>query len=237
MQQNGQKTALVTGATKGMGRSIARMLAAEGYHLFITARSEADLRDLKRNLLEAHSDRVVHYAVCDCADKEQVIALINAADEVFDELDVLVNNVGIYRQVSLLEETPLDFELQWQVNVATAYLLSRHFGRKMRNSRKGHVFNITSTASRKPVPEAGSYTVTKYALAGLNAVLRAELGVYGVKVTEIIPGATLTASWEGVDVQESRFVAADDIAEAIRACLRMSGGANIDEIVLKPVAG
>ena len=139
-------------------------------------------------------------------------------------------------QVSLLEETQIDFEVQWQVNFMTAYTLSRHFGKKMRDRGSGHIFNISSIASRRPVAAAGSYTVTKYALAGLNAVLRTELGAYGVKVTEIIPGATLTASWEGADVQEDRFVAADDIAEAIRVCLRMSGGANIDEIVLKPVA-
>jgi 3-oxoacyl-[acyl-carrier protein] reductase len=236
MQRNGQKTALVTGATKGMGRSIVGMLAAEGYHLFITARSEADLMDLKRNLLEAHPGVIVHHAVCDCADQQQVAALIRAVDEVFAQLDVLVNNVGIYRQVSLLEETLTDFELQWQVNFRTAYTLSRHFGKKMRDLGSGHIFHISSVASRKPVAAAGSYTVTKYALAGLNAVLRTELGAYGVKVTEIIPGATLTASWEGVDVQEDRFVAADDIAVAIRACLQMSGGANIEEIVLKPVA-
>ena len=236
MERNDQKTALVTGATKGMGKSIAAMLAAEGYHLFITARHEADLIALKTDLLQACPGITVHYAVCDCADRQQVNNLISAADQVFEELDVLVNNVGIYRQVSLLEETQQDFEQQWQVNFATAHALSRHFGRKMRNRGKGHIFHISSIASRKPVAAAGSYTVTKYALAGLNAVLRAELGAYGVKVTEIIPGATLTASWDGTDVQEDRLVAAADIAEAIRVCLRMSGGANIDEITLRPVA-
>src|SRR5690606_23562417 len=117
----------------------------------------------------------------------------------------------------------------------TAYTLSRHFGKKMRNRGKGHIFNISSIASRKPVAEAGPYTVTRYALAGLTAVLRMELGAYGVKVTEIIPGQTLTASWEGLVVDKNRFVAAKDIAEAVRVCLCMSGGANIDEMVVKPV--
>src|SRR5690606_15965230 len=108
--------------------------------------------------------------------------------------------------VSILNETDADFRDQLNLNYRAPHLICRAIGRLMRDQRRGHIINITSIASREPVPEAGSYTVTKYALMGLTHVLREELRGYGVHVTEIIPGSTLTSSWEGTDIPAERFV-------------------------------
>ncbi|SEN36765.1 hypothetical protein SAMN05216436_11535 [bacterium A37T11] len=227
------KLALVTGATKGMGLAISRMLAAEGFHLVLSARSYLDLDVLKNELENRHGVRVYPY-VCDFLEYSELVRMVDEVMAIFKNLDVLVNNVGIYRQVSLLDESDSDFYDQWQVNFKTAYYLCKQIGKSMRARKSGHIFNISSIASREPVVAAGSYTITKFAVAGLTAVLRLELAPYGVKVTEVIPGSTLTASWDGEQVEKDTFILPEDVASAVRACLLMSKGAHVNEIIIKP---
>jgi short-subunit dehydrogenase len=107
----------------------------------------------------------------------------------------------------------------------------------MREQKSGYIINICSIAALSPVAEAGSYTVTKFALHGLTKVLRLELMRHNVKVTAILPGSTLTSYWEGTTLPEDCFVAAEDIANAVMYCLNTKGGANPDEIVISPLSG
>jgi short-subunit dehydrogenase len=105
----------------------------------------------------------------------------------------------------------------------------------MREEASGHIFNICSVASKQIVENAGSYSVTKGALLSLNNVFRDELSKYNVKVTAVLPGSTLTASWQGTDIPADRFVQPEDIAETIYHVLKLSSGANVDEITIRPV--
>jgi len=102
---------------------------------------------------------------------------------------------------------------------------------------EGHIFNICSIAALTPVVEAGTYSVTKFALLGLTKVMRLELQAHNVKVTAVIPGSTLTSSWDGVKVDKNVMVMPEDIASAVVNIYNMSPGANVDEIVIKPVNG
>jgi len=237
MPKHTNQTALITGATKGMGLAIAKRLAQLGYHLVLVARDAQALNEIKTRL-EADNPGVTVYAVdCDFSDEIQLHKLLQWIDEQAHDLDILVNNVGIFRPVSLLDETDDDFTQQLRINYQTPHLLARAVGRNMRRNGKGHIFNISSIASRKPIASAGTYTVTKYAVAGLTHVLRDELRQYGVKVTEIIPGSTLTSSWEGTTIPHERFVLPEDIAEAVATCLSLSDGALVEEWVVTPTFG
>ena len=111
------------------------------------------------------------------------------------------------------------------------------YGKTMLAARKGHFFNICSVAALNPVVAAGSYSVTKYALLGLTKVMRLEMQDHGVKVTAIIPGSTLTDSWKDVQVDKNSMVLPEDIASALINIYNMSAGANVDEIIIKPVKG
>jgi short-subunit dehydrogenase len=122
-------------------------------------------------------------------------------------------------------------------NLMPAYELYRYFGKTMIAARSGHIFNICSVASLNPIAEAGIYSVTKYALLGLNKVMRLEMQQHGVKVTAIIPGSTLTDSWKGMVVEKDQMVLPEDIASAIINIYKMSAGANVDEMIIKPVTG
>lgn len=231
------KTAVITGATKGIGLAIAEEFARNGCNLLLLARHEKTLADVKRRLAAAHPGISIGCFACDFALTDELDKAVNWLMNTPKTIDILVNNVGIYRSVSILDESTEDFDAQMKVNYYTPHQLSRVIGNKMRQQQEGHIFNISSIASRHPVADAGTYTVTKYALSGLTHVLRAELQPYGVKVTEVIPGSTLTSSWEGTDIPASRFVLPIDIAQGIMLCLGMSEGANVDELVIKPKFG
>ncbi|KQC00353.1 SDR family oxidoreductase [Pedobacter sp. Hv1] len=225
--------AVITGATKGIGRAIALKLASHGYNLALCARTEKDLEVLKEEL--AHANVKVFTMVADCSNKTAVLAFCKFASSSFDQVDVLVNNAGVFLPGSLLDEPDEAFEKQQRLNVYSAYYFSKHFGKMMRELRSGHIFNICSIASVQTIDNAGSYSVTKAAMYSLNNVLRKELAQYNVKVTAILPGSTLTASWEGTHLPPEQFVQPEDIANSLYSILNLSSGVNVDELILKPL--
>lgn len=227
------KNAVITGATKGIGRAIALKLAQHGYNLAICARTGSDLISLQKEL-EPMGVKVVAI-VANCSIKADVHLLFEKVTSVFNTIEILVNNVGVFLPGSILDESDESFELQQQLNVNAAYYCAKYFGKRMREQRSGHLFNICSIASREVIENAGAYTVTKTALLSLNNVLRKELSSHNVKVTAILPGSTLTASWAGTTISADKFVQPEDIANALYAILNLSGGVNVDEIVLTPL--
>ncbi|WP_316818756.1 SDR family oxidoreductase [Pedobacter nyackensis] len=225
--------AIITGATKGIGKAIAIRLAEHGYNLAICARNSQELERFADDLRYTGAKILIWQA--DCSIKEEVYAFCNAVKEQMGTVDVLVNNVGTYLPGSLLDEADDVLQKQLDLNLNAAYYVSKYFGKMMRECQKGHIFNICSIASKAVVENGGSYSVTKSALLSLNDVLRAELSKYNVKVTAILPGSTLTSSWEGTDIPAERFVQPEDIASALYTILNLSKGVNVDEIVLKPL--
>ena len=229
--------AIVTGATKGMGLAISKHLAANNYNLALCARNAAELQDLKDQLSAEYPGVTVIVLPTDCGKPDNVSRFAEFVSSQFDFVDVLVNNAGLFMPAKLMEEGDDDLALQMQVNVFCPHFLSKYFGRRMQQAGKGHIFNICSISSLKPTVTAGSYSISKVALLGLTKVLRDELMSSGVKVTAVLPGSTLTGSWEGTTIPASRFVDPEDIARSVIACLNMSPGANVDEIIIRPLKG
>ena len=225
--------AVITGATKGIGKAIAVKLAENGYDLAVCARNNAELEALAAEL--EYTGVKVFYAAADCSVKEEVYQFCEAVNREFNSIDVLVNNAGVFIPGVLLDEEDNDFEQQQLLNVNAAYYLSKYFGRVMRQQGRGHVFNVCSVASKEIIENAGSYCVTKSALLSLNNVLRQELSKYNVKVTAILPGSTLTSSWEGTTIPPERFVQPEDIAHTLYTILNLSSGVNVEEIMIKPL--
>ena len=231
------KNALITASTKGMGRATAIALAKEGISLALCARNGNDLDAFKNELLKMNSDIQVFTSVTDVSDKQQLLAFAEGAEKALGTISIIVNNAGMYEHQSILDDNDGALQKQINTNLAPAYELYRYFGNKMKAAREGHIFTICSVASLNPIAEAGTYSVTKYALLGLNKVMRTEMQPYGVKVTAIIPGSTLTDSWKGMDVDKDKMVLPEDISSAIVNIYKMSAGANVDEIVIKPAYG
>lgn len=231
------ENALITGATKGIGRAIAFAFAKQGLNLAICSRNSEDLAQITHELLQLNPSIQIITRITDCSIKQQVIDFAAYAQQQLGFINVLVNNVGVFEYSSILDDDDQAFTRQMNTNVMPAYELYRYFGKSMQAARKGHIFNICSIASVAPVATAGTYGVTKAALYSLSNIMRLEMQEHGVKVTAILPGSTLTESWAGTDLNPDRFVAADDVASAIMSCYNMSSGANVDEVVIKPVLG
>jgi len=122
-------------------------------------------------------------------------------------------------------------------NLYSAYHLSRALLPGMISNGHGHIFNMCSIASKIAYPNGGSYSISKFALLGFSKVLREELKEKGIKVTSILPGATWSNSWAGVDLPKDRLMEAEDIAIAVWGALQMSPSAVMEEIILRPQLG
>jgi short-subunit dehydrogenase len=231
------KNSLITGATKGMGRSIAIAFAKEGINLAICSRNEKDLAEFKQELLEINPQIKVVALPSDGSVKEQLLQFAGAAQQQLGFISIIVNNLGMFDPSSILNEDENAFGKQLNTNLMPTYHLYRYFGKTMMEKREGHIFTICSVAALNPIAEAGTYSVTKFALLGLSKVMRLEMQPYNVKVTAVIPGSTLTNSWKDADVDKDQFVSPDDIASAIVNIYKMSTGANVDEIIIKPASG
>jgi short-subunit dehydrogenase len=219
------KNALITGATKGMGHAIAIAFAREGVNVAICSRS-ADDPAIK-----------VLAIVADGSKKDELLRFAASAEQELGFISIIINNLGIYQNSSILDDKEDTFNHLINTNLMPAYLLYRYFGKKMMAARDGHIFNICSVAAFNPVVGAGMYSVTKAALLSLNNIMRLEMQEHGIKVTAVIPGSTLTNSWKGMEVDKNAMVMPEDIASAIINIYKMSAGANVDEIIIKPVGG
>jgi 3-oxoacyl-[acyl-carrier protein] reductase len=228
--------AVITGATKGMGLAIARTLAAAGYDLAICARDPRELETLSLDLNRAFGTEV-YWMKADLSRKEEVMAFAAFVLEHFPAPGVLIHNAGLYVPLSLLQEEEGDMEKQFQTNLYAPYYLTRALASGMQEQKSGHIFTICSTASKEPVPGAGSYTMSKFALYAFTLCLREELKGTGIKVTAVLPGATFTDSWKGTAIPKEYFLDPMDIAGAILHTLQLPPSANTDEILMRPAQG
>ncbi len=229
--------AIITGATKGIGRSIAENLAKEGYNLLVNARNVEDLEKMKNDFAEKYPDISIITSVTDMSVKSEVTAFVNLANTTLNSIDVLVNNAGVFIPGSVQEEAAGSLEKMIETNLYSAYYLSKGLLSKMIAQQSGHIFNICSIASKIAYPNGGSYSISKFAMLGFSKVLREELKDKGIKVTAILPGATWSNSWDGVDLPESRLMQANDVSTALIAALKMSKSAVMEEIILRPQLG
>jgi short-subunit dehydrogenase len=131
-------------------------------------------------------------------------------------------------------ETEDAFETMMDLNLYSAYYLTQSLLPLMIAQQKGHVFNMCSIASIMPY---GAYAVSKHALLGFSRVLREEVKDKGIRVTAIMPGATYTASWDGTELPQERFMKAEDIAQSLWDIYQLSQQTVVEEIVLRPQLG
>lgn len=232
------KTAVITGATKGIGKAIAEMFLRKGFSLAICARTQSDLDFLEKQWQREFPLQKVLTRAVDMGDKDAVKSFGAAVLEHFPEgSDVLVNNAGLFFPGNLADEPEGRLEELMQVHVFGAYYLSRVFLPKMKEKKAGHIFNICSVASLHAYPNGGAYGIAKYALMGFTDNLRQELMGDNIKVTAVTPGAVWTDSWKNSGFAEERLMDVADVAKMIEATYDLSGRANVDNIVIRPQLG
>ncbi|EOZ95045.1 putative oxidoreductase [Indibacter alkaliphilus LW1] len=229
------KSILVTGGTKGIGRAIIEKFANEGFDIFTCSRNQNELESLKTEIEEKFGINV-YVKKADLSKREEVLAFAESVKKV-GEPDVIVNNSGVFLPGSIHSEPEGNFELMMHTNLFSAYYLTRYFVKGMIEKSHGYIFNIGSIAGLTAYENGGSYAISKWAMLGMTKCLRQELKGHHIKVTSVMPGATFTASWEGVDIPESRFMKAEDVADAVLGAYKLSPNSVVEEIIIRPQLG
>lgn len=229
--------AVITGASKGIGRAVAVKLAREGFNVALCARNSAALEETAAFIRQQSPAVQVIAMPVDMGDKQQVMSFAAAILAAFPTIDILVNNAGIFVPGALHQEPEGLLENMMAVNVYSAYHLTRQLLPPMIARRKGHIFNLCSTASYKAYPNGGAYSITKFALLGFSRNLREELKPHNVKVTTVSPGPTLTASWEGFEAPPDRMMEPEDIASIVWAAYTLAAQTVVEEVLLRPILG
>jgi short-subunit dehydrogenase len=230
------KLAVITGATKGIGRAVAERFARAKFDLAICARNQNDLNKTKDEIERTHKISV-HVKSTDTSIKKQVGEFARFVLGIGRPIDVLVNNAGHFISGSTMEEPDGALEGMIEANVYSAYYTTRSLIGHLKTNRSGHIFNMCSIASIKAYPNGGSYAISKFALLGFSKVLREELKEHNIRVTAVLPGATQTASWDGVDLPDTRFIKPADVAEVIFNAYSISDRSVVEEVIIRPQLG
>lgn len=236
MERNNQLNVVVTGASKGIGKAIAEIFAANGASLYLCSRGDMALYKTMEELQTRFPQATVKARPADLSVKEEAIAFghwcLSQATP-----DMLVNNAGLFEPGSVNNEPDGLLESQLNVNLLSAYHLTRTLLPAMMVRKQGHIFNMCSIASLHAYANGGAYSISKFALYGFSKNLREELKPHGIKVTSVHPGAVLTNSWGDFDNSSNRIMEAADIAKMVWAASSLSIQACVEDIVIRPQLG
>lgn len=227
---------VVTGGTKGIGKAIVERFSMAGANIAVCSRNEKDLQGLKAEIESKHGNHVFA-KVADVSKKKEVNAFVGHALGIGAPISVLVNNVGRFIPGQIHKEEEGTLESQLETNLYSAYRMSRGVIPAMIEQRDGHIFNISSIAGLAAYPNGGSYSISKFAMYGMSKSLREELKEYNIRVTSVMPGATLTASWDGSGLPEDRFIKPGDVADLVYSAHQISKRSVVEDLIVRPQLG
>jgi short-subunit dehydrogenase len=231
------KLIVVTGGSKGIGKAILERFAAEGFDVATCSRNDKELQALSAEFKQKFANVKCFTYSADLSNKEEVKAFANFVKNLNRNVDVLVNNAGYFLPGEIVTEPEGTLENMINANLYSAYYTTRGIVPQMKAAGSGHVINICSIASIKAYANGGSYAISKFAMLGLTKCLREELKNDNIRVTAVMPGATLTRSWESSGLPEDRFMTIQDIAETIWAANVLSARSVVEEIIIRPQLG
>lgn len=228
-------TAIVTGASRGIGRRIARALAREGdVYLLLVARSREGLSRTRQLCLEDGAPGA-ELQSCDLTDLEAVQEL--SVPEGWPPAELLVNNAGSYLLKDLQSTTYDEYHRQIQANLFSAVHTTNRFLPGMKERGQGLLVNICSVGALRGLSESGAYASSKHALLGYTRSMREELKEEGIGVTAVNLGQTHSSSWKESDREPGELVDPDDVALLVVALARLSGRSVVEEVIVQPQGG
>ena len=212
------KIAIITGASSGIGRATAYALASEGCNLVLTARREDRLKEVQ-NKCEQMGVKVVYY-IGDVRQEQTAINTVNLAVETFGRVDILINNAGIGKLITLEESTAEDYREIMDTNVFSSFMFSKYAAADMLKRNEGKIIFVSSVTGHIGHEDETIYTMTKFAQRGLSQAIDKELGKKGIKTCVMCPSATKTEFEVGFGRTEEGVAASgwetpEDVAEGI----------------------
>nr|WP_314835073.1 SDR family NAD(P)-dependent oxidoreductase [uncultured Flavobacterium sp.] len=238
------KTALVTGATSGIGRATAQILAKNNYKIILCGRREDRLTALEKELSEYTE---IHTLSFDVRDKKAVFESINSLPEAFSTIDILINNAGNAHGLDPIQTGDLDdWDAMIDINVKGLLYVSKAIIPQMMERKSGHIINIGSIAGKEVYPNGNVYCASKHAVDALNQSMRMDLNPYGIRVGAIHPGMVETEFSEvrfkgdtdraSTVYKDIKALQAEDIADIIYFVVSRPSHVNIGDLVVFPTA-
>jgi NAD(P)-dependent dehydrogenase (short-subunit alcohol dehydrogenase family) len=235
MQSLTDKTVIVTGASRGIGRSTAKVLAREGMVVAAVARSAGDLDTLTAEV-EASGGRIIT-RVADMADLESLPGLIKALHAELGTIDVLVNNAGTFAESAISDMSVEDWEYVQRVNVTAPFVLCREVLPIMAKAGSGRIVNIGSTSGVQGYLKQGAYCASKHAMLGMSRVLVMEAKPLGIHVNTLCPGGVRTNLLDGTYLAERMegqpMIEPDDIGEQVAFIVAQPDNLDIPEMIVR----
>ncbi len=227
---------VVTGASQGIGRAIAEAFAErDGARVALVARTTEKLEAVAEACRGHGGEALV--VPTDVTDDTAVGEMADTVREAWGPPDVLVNNAGAFTYAPIDELTLEGFRDQIDVNLTSAFAVTQAFLPTMRDREHGHLFFMGSVASIMAYPGNAGYCAAKHGVRGLARVVREETKDEGVRVTTVLPGATDTPTWDGVDLPSDRFMPPEDVAAAVVDAYHLSDRTVLEELLLRPQQG
>ncbi len=230
------KVALVTGASRGIGRAISVALANESATVVLTARSGEKLKETAKlvTAVGGHAEIVV----TDLADEQAIKNLVKVTGERFARLDILVNNAGVTHSAALQETKTADWDRCFQVNARAPFILCREALPLLRKAESACIINIASVVGVKGYPLQSAYTASKHALRGMTISLAEELKGSMIRVHLLCPGGVDTELVQKVrpDIEKQDLIQPEEIAELVLYLVTHKGNAVMDELHIRRAA-
>jgi short-subunit dehydrogenase len=230
------QTAIITGASRGLGKAIGRAFAARGLNVVLAARAEGELRALSESLSADHPGKVA-WAITDMRDAGSIRALFKSTRDRFGPADVLVNNAGIGRYKPYLQWTDEEIADTINVNLTALMLCTKEALPAMIELRRGLIINVASDLSRRYLPQMAPYVASKFGVLGFAGSVLREVKQHGVKVCTVMPGiidTNFNDSQEGTR-EETWALPPAVLAERIASLLDQPEHLVIDELVIHPM--
>jgi len=225
------KVALVTGASRGIGRAIAHELARLGYTVGIVSRSEDEITTAADEIGALVPGARIVPGAFDVADADMISKFTKKLVSQFGRISVLVNNAGEYTggtsKVSLL-----DAQRMIEVNYLAAVRFVQEVAPAMKEAQQGYIFNVASVCGLVGFADVGAYCASKFALVGYSESLARELEPFGVRVTALCPSWVNTRMASQSPISAAQMIQPQDLAQAVRFVLALSPGARVRQIVL-----
>jgi short-subunit dehydrogenase len=233
---------VITGASRGIGKAIAEIFAANGHDLFLSSKNEAAISQAMVELQGKYPGVKMKAIAKDLSKRDEVESFGKWVLDNNITIDVLVNNAGNFLPGSVYNEEAGFLEEMLATNLYSAYHLTRKLLPQMMQQNpvggtRGHIVNMCSIASLHAYKNGGAYSISKYAMHGFSKNLREEMKPHLIKVTSVFPGAVMTDSWSGFDNSDKRIMEADDIAKLVYASSQLSPQACVEDIIIRPQLG
>lgn len=235
-KQLNEQVAIVTGASRGIGKAICLALAKEGAAVVLAARALNKLRETAEQVTAVGGKAEI--VVTDVAEEESIKNLVKLTNDRFGRLDILVNNAGITHSAELEQTATKDWDRLFNVNARAPFILCRETLPLLKKAPKAYIINVCSIVGVKCYPLQSAYTASKHALRGMTKSLAEELRGSNVKVRLICPGGIDTDMIRIIrpDIKRQDLMQPEEIAELVLYLVTHKGNAVIDELHIRRAA-